>query len=490
MPLQTHRAHTSFSFRLFAGLFIGVLSFMPTTSARAQHEGSEGDSNSRYSDEPIPLAVLPDRPKPILELGEPFLGTGTLKRGLQLPTGAVWQPALMAFGTLRSAVQGSNRSVGETDITLSEAAFRFDLFGNLYLTSTERVLVGFRPLDQDGRFTRYTISSSADTTGETFADELNFGLRTLFFEGDLGELFPAADWSDSKGLDIGISVGRQPLSFQEGLLLNEDAIDMVGLTKANMRIGALVNMRATLLFGWGDIDRTVGFGEGATGANRGDKSAMLVGLFTETDTRKRTVEADLAVVLADDLEGDGAYAGLSSTRRFGRFNNVWRAVASGVIGEQGLHTGNGAILTNQFAWTPHHTHNHVYISGFVGVGEFRSAARGPSTGGPLGGTGLLFAAVGLGRFGAPIGNQADYAYGGAIGYQLFFKGTRQQVIVEVGGRSNYDQQGLFQTDAVGGTARYQVALLRRGILVLDGLVVSTIEGDLTTGARLELVIQL
>ncbi|MDZ4698172.1 MAG: hypothetical protein SH809_00585 [Rhodothermales bacterium] len=490
MPLPICRANASFTSRLLAGLFIGVFSLVPASSARAQDHGGEDESNSRYSDEPIPLAILPDRPKPIFELGEPFLGTGTLKKGMRMPTGAVWQPALMAFGTLRSAVQGLNRSVGDQDINLTEAAFRFDLFGNLYLTSTERVLVGFRPLDQDGRFTRYTLASSAESTEEDFEEELNFGVRTLFFEGDLGELFPAADWRDSKGLDIGISVGRQPLSFQEGLLLNEDAIDMVGLTKANMRFGALVNMRATLLFGWGDIDRTVGAGEGANGANRGDKSAMLFGLFTETDTRKRTVEADVAVVLADDLEGDGAYAGLSSIRRIGRFNNVWRAVASGVIGEQGIHTGNGVILTDQFSWTPHHTHNHVYISGFVGLGEFRSAARGPSTGGPLGGTGLLFASVGLGRFGAPLGNQPDYAYGGSIGYQLFFKGTRQQVIVEVGGRSNYDVQGLVQTDAFGGTARYQVALLRRGVLLVDGLVVSTTEGDVTTGARLELVIQL
>ncbi|MEZ4701016.1 MAG: hypothetical protein R2834_11840 [Rhodothermales bacterium] len=476
------------------GLLFCVLILMAGGTANAQHrqESEEDHSESRYSDEPIPLADLPERPRPILELGEPFLGTGTLKQGVRLPTGAVWQPALMAFGTLRSAVQGFNAGVGDQEVSLTEAAFRFDLFGNLYLTSTERVIIGFRPLDQGGRFTRYTLDTNLELGEEDFEDEFNFGLRTLFFEGDLGELFPAADWKDSKGLDIGISVGRQPLSFQDGLMLNEDAIDMVGLTKANMKFSGLVNMRATLIFGWGDIDRTVSpnfFTSG--GGNTGDASAMLFGLFTETDTRKRTVEADLAVVMADEIGGDGAYAGLGSTRRFGRFGNVWRAVASATIGDEGLHTGNGVLLTEQLSWTPHHTHNFAYISGFVGLGEYRSAARGPSSGGPLGGAGLLFASVGLGRFGAPLGNQSDYSVGGSVGYQMFFRETRHQLILEVGGRSQYDDtQGVPQVDAYGGTARYQIALRRRGVLVIDGLAVSTTEGDVTTAARLELVLKL
>ena len=49
----------------------------PTASA-----GSE----SALSDEPIPYQVdeVPDRPRPLLELGEPFLGTGPLGKGIRL----------------------------------------------------------------------------------------------------------------------------------------------------------------------------------------------------------------------------------------------------------------------------------------------------------------------------------------------------------------------------------------------------------------------
>ena len=54
----------------------------------------------------------------------------------------------------------------------------------------------------------------------------------------------------------------------------------------------------------------------------------------------------------------------------------------------------------------------------------------------MGRTGILFAAVGLGRYGAALGNRADNAVGGSLGYQMFFKRTRQQLIVELGGRKH------------------------------------------------------
>ncbi len=48
-----------------------------------------GDGDSALSDEPKPYDTegVPDRPNPILELGEPFLSTGPMNRG----TFKVWQ---------------------------------------------------------------------------------------------------------------------------------------------------------------------------------------------------------------------------------------------------------------------------------------------------------------------------------------------------------------------------------------------------------------
>ena len=467
-------------------------------AAWAQHEETEtheeGDehSESRFSDEVIPLADIPKRPRPIFELGEPFLGTGTLGQGIKLPTGAVWQPALMAFGTVRSALQGIENGVADAQFV--EAAGRFDLFGNLYLTQTERVLIGFRPLDEGGSFTSYTLSSKPELPDsvDAFQEELNFGIRTLFFEGDLGEIFPNFDKDDSGGLDLGFSVGRQPLSFQDGMLLNEDAIDAVGLTRANMRMGGLVNVRATGLFAWGDIDRPGDFG------NVGDKSAWLVGLFTETDSRKRTVELDAVYVSADSTTGDGVYVGVGSTRRLGRYSNTMRVLGSFPVGDETFGNRQGVLIHNQFSWTPHHSHNHIYINAFASINEFRSAARGPAAGGPLGRTGILFAAVGLGRYGAALGNVADNAVGASAGYQMFFANTRKQLIIEAGGRYTYDEDTLNARDAVALAARYQMAVGKRGVVVLDAFGAFDFDdvdlgpdsSDLNFGGRVEVVLKL
>ena len=60
--------------------------------------------------------------------------------------------------------------------------------------------------------------------------------RTLFFEGEFGEIFPRLDLSDKLSLDYGISVGRQPLTLQDGILVNDDSVDMVSITRNALRI--------------------------------------------------------------------------------------------------------------------------------------------------------------------------------------------------------------------------------------------------------------
>ena len=473
--------------RLFLALSllaIGLCIVPATACGQAENGGAEGDS--RFSDDPIPLADVPQRPDPILEIGEPFLGTGTLSDGVTLPTGAVWRPAFLAYGTWRSATQGA--SLGATDF--AEATTRFDLFGNLYLTQTERILVGLRPLDDNGRFTRYTLHTdpALPDSLDGFQEELNATVRTLFFEGDIGEIFPNLDPDDSGSWDIYFSVGRQPLRFQDGLLINDNALDMVGLTRANMKLFGLVNTRATGVFGWGDVDRL----------NRGDPSAKLFGVFTETDTRERTIEVDAIFVTSDRVRGDGLYGGIGSTRRIGHYNNTFRLVGSYPVGDETRFNRKGLLALNQLGWTPPgHSHNWVYINAFGSVGTFRSAARSPAVGGPLGRTGVLFAAVGLGRFGAALGNRADNAVGGSLGYQLFFDNHRKQLLLEGGGRYTYDKaDALGGRDAAAVGARYQMALGRRFVLELGSFgsyTLSTLPADVSSfdvGGRFEVTVKL
>lgn len=477
-------------------LVAGVRSIACAQSAHAErgtHElgaakepdgGSErsGHLDSRLTDKFIPLQLdgFPQRPRPILEIGENFLGTGTLNQGFKIPTGAVWQPYFIVFGTARSGLQYLDDGSAE----VSEWANRLDLFGNLYLTFTERILVGVRPLDRDGRFTSYLFAPDDGSGGVQpgYSGELNFELTTLFFEGDFGEIFPALDREDKRALDFGFSVGRQPLRFQEGILINDD-IDAVGITKTNWKSLRSINFRWTLLYGWNELNRT--------NLTRNDDTASLYGLFTETDWHRSTVALDLMYVSAGDT-GDGAYGGLSAVQRIGRYNTSLRIATSFPDGRETLHNSNGTLLFTEISWTPHRTHNLVYLNVFAGIDDFRSASRDPSTGGPLGRAGILFASPGLGRAGTPLSNAADRVVGGALGRQMFFARTRHQLILELGGRYSVDESNQ---SAVGCGARYQFALGRRSVIVLDAFGTFDFDPPFATdraggGGRLEYMLRL
>ncbi len=445
--------------------------------AFAQVSARAGTETSRLSDESVPLQIdsMPERPAPLLELGDPLLGTGKLYPGLAMPTGAVWQPSFMVWGTLRTALQANDDGTEPT----SEWASRLDLFGNLYLTPTERILVGFRPLDEGGNFTRYTFEGADE--GE-FTDEFNFELVTLFFEGDFGELFPALDPSDRLGLDVGFSVGRQPIRFQDGMLI-DDNLDALGVSKINLRPGSAINMRSTLLWSWSEINRQ--------NLSSDDDTAILIGLFNEMDLRFSTIAVDAVYVDADDETGDALSLGLSSTQRMGLFNSTLRFLASSTIGEETDQNAGGFLLYHELSRTVHGSEDFTYLNLFVGVDEFRSASRGPVSGGPLGPVGVLFASVGLGNYGAALSSSPDNAYGGAIGHQIFFDGTRKHLLLEVGGRATTEDTGQ---ESVAAGASFQMAIGRRSALRLDGYVSygkeqeteTTTSNELGIGGRIEL----
>ena len=111
-----------------------------------QHEERGGRHDLAGDSIPLQTEHFPRRPGLLVEIGEQFLKFGPLSRGIRLPTGAVWRPALWVFGTYRSSVRSFDNSVSEN----GEWAHRLDIFANLRLTGTERVLIGFRPADEFG----------------------------------------------------------------------------------------------------------------------------------------------------------------------------------------------------------------------------------------------------------------------------------------------------------------------------------------------------
>ena len=97
----------------------------------------------------------------------------------------------------------------------------------------------------------------------------------------------------------------------------------------------------------------------------------------------------------------------------------------------------------------------------------------------MGIVGLLFSGNGLA--GAAINNGGNDAYGGSIGYQMFFSpALRRNLIVEVGGKVDDSSGG---TDRFGIAARYSQAVGRHIFFELGGFGVKQESIDEAFGLR-------
>ncbi|MEO8495400.1 MAG: hypothetical protein ABI614_10035 [Planctomycetota bacterium] len=438
---------------------------------RVEHDHIE----SALEEHAIGIQPLPPRPPLILEWNEQFLSPGTLAQGIETPTGAIWRPSLWVFGEYRGAVQYFDRG---TPIT--EWANRLDLFGQVNLTGTERLLMGVNPLDEESNGTRNF--TGYDFTDGRWTDGSNAKFQTLFFEGDFGELFPNLDPYDTRMLDYGFSVGRMPLLAQQGLLINEDMIDAVTVTRNTLNGHGNLNLRATGVYAWRGINRNSPVGR----PNNFDPSSQMLAFLTESDFAKRTVNLDAAYAYGDPAFGNVFAVAASSIRRHYGYHNAYNTslhvLASIPEGPTTPFADQGELLFAQTSWTPHRTEDLIYLNTFWAIDQFTSPARGPLMGGPLGQTGILFAGIGLGRYGAPIATRTDNLAGASLGYQLFFNQTRDQLIFEVGGAK--ETQGVNR-GAIGTGLRYQKAIGQHSILVLDGFVAKQEGQNVSQGARTE-----
>lgn len=412
---------------------------------------------SRISDESVlrlDVEHYPKRPKPLLEIGPRFLGNGNLPRGWELPGGAVWTPQLIGFGTMSTALQGVQNQT--TGFRTEEWANRLDIFANLQLSGTERLLVGFRPLDDDAGASGYNFSKGVVARTD---DRLNRQVRTLFFQGDIGEMFPNLDRADKGRWDIGFAVGRQPFAFQDGILYN-DSVDAVGITRNTFIPRGGSNLQITGLYGW----------NGLHGSNNAARANVeMFGVVTTADIGRTSLNGEFFLVHDRAGQDDGAYWSLSRTRRFGHLNTTMR-----VLGSYALTAAvrplvpvvdTGHLVFVELSRTPAWTHDLFYVNMFAAVGDFTSVSRAPGTGGPLGRAGILFASSPFGRYPAPISNRARDTAGGAIGYQRLFDASgRKQLVFEVDGRVSRERT---QETAAATGARYQQAFGRHLVMQFD-----------------------
>lgn len=492
----------------------GLVAMMALSGAPAMGSESEdsdhamGGDNEHWSRIPEGAGQgynadnVPERPKRILLFGDAYLGTGTLQRGFRAPGGAQVQPTLYLFGTYRTALQSFDGPFPSGQFErVNEWANRLDLFANLQLTGTERVLLGVTPLSdlENVNFAGYVFDPDFDprrggvSSGwqdQAFSPRIN----TAFFEGEFGSLFRGIrgdDAEDFKKWDIGFAVGRQPLFYQEGMLIN-DTVDGIGITANSIPIKGGTNLQVTGFYAFNNINRDRNFKV---------QGREFWGLFTRADLQKTTIRADFVYNLDDGSDvsqrspsttgqdSDGIHWGLAAIQRIGHINTAFRVLGSHAFDEETDALSDGYLLFAETSWTPPYTEDNVYFNVFWGIDNFSSASRGPTVGGPLGRVGLAFASVGLGRYLAPIPNRVDNSYGFSAGREWLFDDSRKQLALELSGRFPTETTGFgaLPDDLLAVAVNYRQAFGQHYILTVGGFGATAGGGEYPTGARIEML---
>ena len=442
----------------------GAVEFYPVDEAMK-------NDDSRISDVVVAYPALPiERLTPLFELGDDFLGNGPIEPGIETPTGQMLQPGFLLYGSLRTALQTFDNGFGSR----TEQSNRIDLHGNLHLSGTERVVISFRPLDREsGQYTGYDFDHSNDD----WHDEFNGKVTRLFFEGEFGEIFPRLDPTDSGTLDWGFSVGRQPITLQDGILLN-DTVDLFGVTRNSLIGDSIPNLRFTGIFGWNQVSRSNTFR---------DDTARLYGLLVEADTGwDSTMSLDM-IYVDDNIDTGAWYIGSGSTQRIGTLNSTFRVNASIPKDNESLAVDSGVILSAELSQTLHNSDNLVYLNTYWSIDHFTPAARSMDAGLPIANLGLLYSPVGMGRYAVPLGQSIIDTFGTSLGYQMYLGGIRKQLIVEIGARTSTESDA--DEDAYGIALRYQQAFGQRYLLRLDAFAADGQNRDTAHGARVELMVK-
>jgi hypothetical protein len=294
-------------------------------------------------------------------------------------------------------------------------------------------------------------------------------LSTAFFEGELSEMFPKLDMDGRLPLDYEIMIGRQAVVSQAGILIN-DSMDSLALTRSTVPLPGTNFARIGGLVAVNGVKRKSG---------QDDIHADLFALFSEAQFHHSTAELDLVYVESDRAKGDQFNIGASFIRQYIIFDHAvdttTRIAQSYAPDEETAHTSNGTLLYSSMAFAPKRTDNILYINSFGALNSYAPAAGAA----PLGIVGLLFSGNGLA--GAAINSGGNDAYGGSVGYQMFFSGAlRSNLIFEGGGKVDNTSGGV---NRLGAQVRYSQAWGRHLLFEVGGFAVSQESANEAYGVR-------
>jgi hypothetical protein len=426
-----------------------------------------------------------DKVRPLVELFQPLYGEGPLGPsytflGEKNPV----TPQLYVYGDWRTV--GAFNDNGAKEV--GQVATRLNLDVDLKITSTERIHALFRPLDRNGKFTRYEFFGNDFDRQNRANLQFDMNPDTLFFEGDLGPI-----WSGISGeyvkWDIPITFGLVPLFFQNGIWVDDAFVGGAFTIPAlNSPMLDITNMDFTFFGGTEKVSSPAL----KNGNVLDDNGAHVYGVTTFIETLSGYFEGGIGRV--DDVRANSNFSYNSVTgawtRRYGGWlSNSVRAIHT--FGQNPIggarQTADGTVLLLENSLITHLPSTLVpYFNFFVGFDRPQSLVR--DNGGLLKNTGLNFETDAITAF-PKLDDNANDTFGGAIGIQYLFS-LDQQIVGEVatvqtmGGKNKPGRSAKGDQYAVG--FRYQLPLTPAWIFRADGIYGWLDEADDLAGIRVEL----
>jgi hypothetical protein len=287
---------------------------------------------------PALLLIAPARAQAFTLFGDPNV----------LSPGQVWSLPFTLFGeqvTPRLDVDGFVRTqflvqqlkapeYGFDHLFRSLIVPDVDLEVNLQLTATQRIHAQFQPLDGGfARPTQYEVYPGGGWTVRTVRD--GGEPAELWYEGEfLNWLTPR----DQYPLDLNLTIGRFPLSFQNGILMNNIA-DGLAISKDSIQLFNWSNLNIIYFLTWGETQG------GFTATQQQQERKNLTGINTDADIGDYFVEGsffasyDNPRTIQYPADLNRFFWGLSVTRSIGEEGFTLRALGS---------TGNESQGNGQF----------------------------------------------------------------------------------------------------------------------------------------------
>ncbi len=465
---------------------------MSDQAEMVEHDENLFRSDPDYADKPYDHAAqleiyggksAVENPRPMLELGRRIYEDGPLQG-----TTSSWgeknpvQHQFAIYGDWRTAY-GYNDNGGTE---LGQLATRLNLDIDYKFTATERLHAFWRPLDQNGQFTRCELNGGDDDEGCTV--EFNGRLSAMFFEGDLGAI--VSGFSDSyTSWDLPFSFGLMPLLFQNGVWV-EDAFTGLAFTLPALNSAALdiSNMDITFFAG---VDKVTSGGMREADGSLADNDVNLFGITTFIEANGGYWEMGYGYTDGQNNLDDQSYHNVSiaHTRRFGNtLSNSIRVIGNfGQDRTGAAQTADGFVLLVENSLITSKPLTYVpYMNFFAGFDRPQSLARAADAGGVLKNTGINFETDGLTGF-PKLDDTANNTWGGAIGVEYLFS-LEQQIVVEFATVQVMDDLAdrVARGDQYALGVRYQKTLSRSWIFRADAIAADRDDDDNLYGMRMEL----